>query len=50
MLKKFMPQFTFYQEIAQLADLQSYYNTVTKGTNDEVKNVGLSAVCKKLLQ
>ena len=45
-----MPHFTFYKEIAQLADLQSYYNTVTKGTNDEAKNVGLSAVCKKLLQ
>ena len=50
MFKKHMPKFNFYKEIAQLVDLQSYYKAITKGTKDEIKMVGLSSVCKNLLE
>lgn len=44
MLKQYMPQFSFYKQIAKLCDLQSYYKAVFKPDA-----IGLGSCCKELL-
>jgi hypothetical protein len=46
MLNQYMPQFQFYKNIANLADLQTYYKTVYTGDAECLKSVSLGAVCK----
>lgn len=46
MLNQYMPHFQFYKNIANLADLQTYYKTVYTGDAECLKSVSLGAVCK----
>lgn len=48
MLNQYMPQFQFYKNIANLADLQTYYKTVYTGDAECLKSVSLGAVCKQM--